>query len=65
MEAPGPRITSILSITATGLVKSNTVSSEGLEDVIETPQQTLPAQSEGANDAALPIEGGSDEEAGN
>lgn len=51
----------VLSITATGLDKAKTVSSDGLEDIIETPQQSIPTPVEGSNDATLPVDGGDDE----
>jgi len=37
----------VLSITATGLEKGNTIAEEGLQDVIETQQQSAPAPLEG------------------
>lgn len=52
----------VLSITATGLDKTKVVSGEGLQDVIETPAQTMPAPSEdNNNDIEVPSDAGADE----
>ncbi len=53
----------VLSITATGIRKSSNTIDEGLNDIIETPQQNIPVSTEPANDASLPVEG-ADEEGG-
>ena len=45
----------VLSITATGLEKTKNIAEEGLQDVIETPQQAAPAPIEN-NDNSLQIE---------
>ena len=54
----------VLSITATGLEKSNTIVDEGLQDVIENTQQTAPVPTE-QNSNALPVETETNNEGGN
>lgn len=55
----------VLSITATGIRKSSNYVDEGLNDFIEAPQQqNIPAAAP-TEDASLPVDGGSDEDAAN
>ena len=49
----------VLSITATGIEKTRVVSDEGLQDVIETPQQNIPTQSNDATE--LPVDESGDD----
>lgn len=54
----------VLSITATGLDKTKVVSQDVLQDVIETPAQTMPAPAgDSNNDIEVPSDEGADESA--